>query len=55
MQSKTRKWLEDIVDYATFILDQTAKQTPADYASDLLVRSAVERGFEIIGPAGAWR
>jgi len=51
MHPKTPKWLEDIVDYAGFILDQAAERTLTEYEGNRLVRSAVERGFEIVGEA----
>lgn len=51
MHPKTPKWLEDIADYAAFVLEQTAGRTLAEYEGDLLLRSAVERSFEIIGEA----
>jgi uncharacterized protein with HEPN domain len=51
MHEKSPRWLDDIVRACDFIARVTATATFADYDSDLLVRSAVERHFEIIGEA----
>jgi uncharacterized protein with HEPN domain len=51
MQPKTPKWLEDVAEHAGYILAETAGRTLADYEANLLLRSAVERWFEIIGEA----
>jgi uncharacterized protein with HEPN domain len=51
MHPKSPKWLEDIANSCAFIATQMAARELDDYASDLLLRSAVERNFEIIGEA----
>jgi uncharacterized protein with HEPN domain len=51
MHAKSPRWLEDIVRSGAFIEKVTADATFADFDSDLLLRSAVERHFEIIGEA----
>ncbi len=51
MQPKTPKLLEDIRDAADFILQETRGKSLPDYASNRLLRQAIERNFEIIGEA----
>ena len=51
MHPKTPKWLEDIVDRSTFILDRTANRTLADYEADERLHSAIERNVGIVGEA----
>lgn len=51
MLPKSPKWLEDIRVSSLFILDVAKGKTLRDYSSDVMVRSAVERHFEIIGEA----
>lgn len=46
-----RAYLWDIVRSARLIREFTAGKTFADYEADLLLRSATERQFEIIGEA----
>lgn len=51
MRPKSPKWLEDAADAAARIAQWTASSTLADYERDHLLRSAVERNFEIVGEA----
>ena len=51
MHAKSPKWLDDIICSGAFIVKVTADATFADFDADLLLRSAVERRFEIIGEA----
>jgi uncharacterized protein with HEPN domain len=51
MQPKSAKLLSDIQRSCSFIIEQASTRTLADYEQNLLVRSAIERHFEIIGEA----
>ena len=51
MQPESAKWLEDIRDCASFILEMTRGKSVSALASDRMLRQAVERNFEIIGEA----
>jgi len=51
MQPTSLKWLNDIADAATFIVDVTVGRSRVDYGEDRVLRLAVERSFEIIGEA----
>lgn len=51
MHPKSPKWLHDILEACELIHTATAARTLADYEADRLLRSAVERNFEIIGEA----
>jgi uncharacterized protein with HEPN domain len=51
MHAKSLKWLDDIYQACELILTATAGHTSAEYESDRLLQSAVERNFEIIGEA----
>jgi len=51
MHPKSPKWLHDILEACEVIQSATRGQTLADYEGDRLLRSAVERNFEIIGEA----
>ncbi len=51
MKDKTLKWLGDILNSAEIILSATGGKSAGDYRSDVLLRAAVERHFEIIGEA----
>jgi uncharacterized protein with HEPN domain len=51
MHPKSLKWLNDIHQACELILTATADRALAEYESDRLLQSAVERNFEIIGEA----
>lgn len=51
MHPKSPKWLNDIHQACDLILTATAGHTLVDFESNRLLRSAVERNFEIIGEA----
>ena len=51
MHPKSPKWLNDILESCGLIQTATQGRTLADYERDRLLRSAVERNFEIIGEA----
>ena len=51
MQRKAPRYLHDINDSAGFILQMVQNTTLEDYRAQRMLRSAVERHFEIIGEA----
>jgi len=51
MHPKSPNWLEDIASAITDITAWTSSLTLADYEQNDLLRSAIERKFEIIGEA----
>ena len=51
MHPKSPKWLNDIDQACDLILTATAGHTLGEFESNRLLRSAVERNFEIIGEA----
>jgi uncharacterized protein with HEPN domain len=46
-----RAWLADIVTACNLLVEFTRRKTFADYGGDALLRSAVERQFEVVGEA----
>ena len=53
LELRTKKYLYDINQAAGNVMEFTTGKTLADYERDLMLRSAVERQFEIIGEAVA--
>jgi uncharacterized protein with HEPN domain len=51
MPRDPRAWLADIVTACDLLIEFTSGKTFADYAGDPLLRSGVERQFEIVGEA----
>ena len=51
MPRDPRAWLADIVAACDLLIEFTRGKTFSDYAGDALLRSAVERQFEIVGEA----
>ena len=51
MPRDSRLYLQDIQEAAALIVEFTYMKSRSDYESDALIRSAVERQFEIIGEA----
>ena len=51
MPRDPRAWLADIVAACDLLIEFTKGKTFSDYGSDALLRSAVERQFEIVGEA----
>jgi uncharacterized protein with HEPN domain len=51
MPRDPRAWLADIVAACDLLIEFTRAKTFSDYAGDALLRSAVERQFEIVGEA----
>ena len=51
MPRDLRAWLTDIVAACDLLIEFTRGKTFGDYAGDPLLRSAVERQFEIVGEA----
>lgn len=51
MPHNPEKLVQDIIDAGQAIVSFTADQTLEDYQRDLMLRSAVERQFEIVGEA----
>jgi uncharacterized protein with HEPN domain len=55
MPRDPRAWLLDIIGACDLLAEFTAGKTFEDYASNAMLRSAVERQLEIIGEACAPR
>ena len=53
MKLEARKYLYDIQHAAGLLMEFTSGKTFADYQGDAMLRSAVERQFEVIGEAMA--
>ena len=51
MQLECKKHLEDVRRAAELVFEFTAEKSSSDYSADALLRSAIERQFEIIGEA----
>jgi uncharacterized protein with HEPN domain len=51
MARDPRAWLADVVAACDLLIEFTRGKTFTDYAGDPLLRSAVERQFEIVGEA----
>ena len=51
MDERTQKWLLDALNAANLIHEFTSSKTFDDYCSDQLLKSAIERQFEILGEA----
>jgi uncharacterized protein with HEPN domain len=51
MQHEAKKYLWDAIQASTLIATFVTKKTFADYCADPMLKSAVERQFEIIGEA----
>ncbi len=51
MPRDPRAWLTDIVAACDLLIEFTTDKTFTEYAGDPLLRSAVERQFEIVGEA----
>jgi uncharacterized protein with HEPN domain len=51
MPRDPRAWLADIVTACDLLIEFTRGKTFSDYTGDALLRSAVERQFEIVGEA----
>ena len=51
MHPKSPQWLDDIATRCRFIREVTSDRSLVDYEADLLLRSGIERTFEVIGEA----